>query len=109
VKLPVRNGKYRKLGRLLTGIVGSVALAVWLFHFCLWYQYAATRPVRLDASSGRVYPLNTHGSVAYLNKSEDARLTALTLSTVGLVLILFVMHGVLVGFKSVMPWEKRQR
>jgi hypothetical protein len=109
VNLPVRNGKYRKLGGILVTTVGFAALAIWLFHFCLWYQYAATRPSRPDASSGRIYPLNTHGSIAYLNKDEDGRLTALTVSAVGLFLIAFVMHGVLVdGFRQPMPWEKKK-
>ena len=108
MKLPLGNGKYRKLGGVLAVAFGCAGLAIWLFHFCLWYQYAATRPRRPDASSGRIYPLNTHGSVAYLNKDEDARLTALTASTVGLILISFVTHGVLVdGFRRAKPWEKK--
>jgi hypothetical protein len=110
VKFPIANGKYRKPGGVLVGILGSLALAIWLFHFCLWYQYAATRPRQFDASSGRLYPLNTHGSVVYLNKDEDTRLTGLTVFAFSLFAIAFITHGVLVDgfFKRTMPWEKKQ-
>jgi len=87
-----------------------MAFAIWLFHFCLWYQYAATRPRRSDASSGRLYPLNAHGTVVYLNKDEDERLTGLTVFTVGLFVTAFAIHGVLVDgfFRRAVPWEKKQ-
>ncbi|HUJ32488.1 MAG TPA: hypothetical protein VLY23_14495 [Candidatus Acidoferrum sp.] len=108
--LPLANGKHRKAGRLAVNLVGSLALAVWLFHFCLWYQYAGTCPNRPDASSGRVYPLNTHGSVAYLNKGEDSTLTGLTIATIGLVVVAFAINGIFVdGFsRNTMPWEKKR-
>jgi hypothetical protein len=68
VSLPLANGKYRKFGAVLVTILGSIAFAIWIFHFCLRYQYAATRPGRPVPSSGRLYALNTHGTIAYINK-----------------------------------------
>jgi hypothetical protein len=110
VKPPFANEKRWKRGRMLVKLLGSMALAIWLIHFCLWYQYAGTRPRQPDAASGRHYALNTHGTIVYLNKREDANLTWLTVSAVSLFGIAFLVNGVLVdGFSQRrMPWEKKQ-
>jgi hypothetical protein len=111
VKLPVANGKYRKSGHRLAVFLGGSALAVWIFHFCLWYQYDGTRPVQPDAFSGRVYPLNTHGHFVYLDEREDSTLTGLTVLAVSLFGIGFVIEGLCVeGFsqRRTSPWEKKQ-
>jgi hypothetical protein len=112
VNFPLANGKYGKPAYKLVAVLGFMALAIWLFHFCLWYQYAATRPCRPDTASGRIYPLNTHGSVAYLNKDEDARLTDLTILAITLFTITFLIHCLFVdGFRlsqRTKPWEKKQ-
>jgi hypothetical protein len=107
VNLPLVNGNYRKSGRVLAGLLGSMALAIWLFHFYLWYQYDGTRPLRPDASSGRLYPLNTHGHFVYLNKQEVARLTALTVLTFGL-FGTAILIDVLFVARRTNPWEKKQ-
>jgi hypothetical protein len=87
-----------------------MALAFWVCDFCLWYQYAATRPRHLDAASGRLYPLNAHGTLVYLNKPEDANLTWLTVLAVGLFGIAVLVNEVFVdGFsEKKMPWEKKR-
>ena len=110
VKLPLANEKRRTRGRTLSKLLGSVALAIWLFHFCLWYQYAGTRPRQPDAASGQLYPLNTHGTVVYLNKREDASLTGLTVLAVGLFGIAVLVNGVFAdGFSErKMPWENKR-
>jgi hypothetical protein len=110
VALPLANGKYDRHGRRLVTFISFSALAIWLFHFYLWYQYDGTRPVRPDASSGRLYPLNTHGHCVYLTKPEDFRLTGLAVLTFVLVIIAIVVNGLFVeGFsRTKMPWEKRQ-
>lgn len=91
-------------------LLGSMALAIWVFNFCLWYQYAGTRPRHPDVGSDRLYPLNTHGIVVYLNKREDANLTWLTVLAVGLFGIAVVVNGVFVdGFSErKMPWERKR-
>ena len=43
----------------------------------LWMHYAYTRPTMLGAGSGRVYSLNTHGSIVYLNAGERSLLNTL--------------------------------
>jgi hypothetical protein len=93
---------------MLSALLGFSALAIWLFHFQVWYQYDATRPRQPDALSGRSYAQNTHGHVVYLTKEEDARLTKLTIiafglfCTAGLIGILFVERI------TPAPWEKKQ-
>jgi hypothetical protein len=95
---------------MIAGLLCSSALAIWLFHFYVWYQYDGTRPLRSDALSGRVYPLNTHGHVVYLNKEEDARLTRLTIVAVSLFGIGGLIEGLFAsGFvASTKAWEKKQ-
>jgi hypothetical protein len=108
VKLPLVNGKYRQRGRLLAGLLGALALAISFFYFDIWYRYDGTRPLRPDASSGRVYALNTHGRVVFLNKEEDAGLTSLTILTFGLFGTGVLIDGLFVsGFgPRTKPWEK---
>jgi hypothetical protein len=107
VKLPLANGKYRKPARIVAGLVAFAALAIWLFHFYVWYQYVGTRPRLRDASSGRLYPLNTHGYVVYLNKEEDANLARMTAVAVGLFGTAILIDVLLVAQKK-NPWEKKQ-
>lgn len=43
----------------------------------LWMYYDATRPTTPDRNTGQIHPLNTHGSIVYLNRSEEATVTVL--------------------------------
>jgi hypothetical protein len=110
MNLLLAKGKYRKSGHVVGGVLGFLALAIWLFHAWLWYRYDGTRPSLPDASIGAIYPLNTHGHVVYLTKPEDAWLTRLTIIAFGLFGIAFLIQGVFVGgfFPRVNPWEKKQ-
>lgn len=70
------------LGRFLredpvsfTGGVRNSYQQSWLLylgqhHSCLWYHYAFTRSDARQPESGRILPLNTHGSVVYLTAHE---------------------------------------
>ena len=108
--LPLADGKYRRIGRLFVGLLGFSALAIWAFHFYLWYQYDGAAPLQPDVSSGRLHPLNTHGHVVYLTKNEDGRLAGLTILTFFLFGIAFLINAFFVeGFSNKkMPWEKKQ-
>jgi len=111
VKLPLANGKYRKPAIVLANGLCVAALAAWLFHLYIFFQYDDTRPRVPDKSIGRVYPQNNHGHVVYLTKEEDHRLTKLTITAFGL-----FCFGALVGhlfveemsWKRKQPWEKKQ-
>jgi len=54
-----------------------VTAVAWFGSTALWMHYDATRPTRPDDSTGRVYAQNTHGSIVYLNKAEEATVTVL--------------------------------
>ncbi len=77
-----------------TSLVGGIA---WLILFsaavALWMHYDRTRPPVPDPSVGRVYPLNTHGSIVYLVRAERLRLYGLisVAIIIGLITICFEM------------------
>ncbi len=110
--LPLAMGKYRKPARVLASLLCFTGLAIWLFHFCVWYQYDGTRPTYPVQSVGRVFPQNTHGHVVFLTKEEDTRLTRLTILAFSLMGSGFLVGGLFVeGFhwrKNAAPWEKRE-
>ena len=54
---------------------------------CLWFHFDNTRPHSPDSVQGRVYSLNTHGSVVYLNGREHWLLIALFGTFVALAVI----------------------
>ncbi len=47
-----------------------LSLGFWAASFVLWYHYAFTRPAVRQPGAGRVYPLDTHGTVVYLTSHE---------------------------------------
>jgi hypothetical protein len=108
LRLPLAKGKYRKPARVLSGFLSFLALAVWLFHFHVWYEYDSTRPCQRDALSGRLFAQNTHGHVVYLTKEEDTRLTRLTVLAFGLFGIVLFIEFLFVEKITPAPWEKRQ-
>jgi hypothetical protein len=63
------------------GWLPSALTIVMLFFLLattwLWYAYAYTRPSTPNATTGRVYAHNTHGTVVYLTLGEEFRLIAL--------------------------------
>ena len=62
----------RKVGAIVL-IAGSALLAIyWLY---LIYSYDGSMPRAPQPHDGRVYPLNTHGSIVYLTKSQHYWLT----------------------------------
>ncbi len=58
------------------------ALVLEVSGSALWMHYYDTRPKVLDASQGRIIPLNTHGIVVYLTNSEHLRLQTLMITGV---------------------------
>lgn len=51
-------------------ISGVLGLCFWMASCALWYRYALTRPAIRQPGAGRVYSLNTHGTVVYLTSQE---------------------------------------
>ncbi len=56
-----------------------VAVIVWLTSIFLWMYYDSARPRIADPGIGRIYRLNTHGSIVYLTRGEHVLLKALML------------------------------
>ena len=68
-------------GRRLRAALALAAGIAWLILFfsaiALWTYYDRTRPPTPDPAVGRIYPLNTHGSIVYLLYEERVRLYGL--------------------------------
>jgi len=52
-------------------IVSAVlAVAFWFSSFFVWMYYDSHRPKVYMSEDGRIFPLNTHGSIVYLSANE---------------------------------------
>jgi hypothetical protein len=60
----------RTVSKMWKQLSAIVALVSWTASFVLWYHYAFTRSDVRQPESGRIYPLNTHGSIVYLTSHE---------------------------------------
>ena len=49
-----------------------LALSLGLTLYVLWVHYDSAKPRSPDAAAGRIYSLNTHGSVVYLDSREHS-------------------------------------
>jgi hypothetical protein len=50
--------------------VGAVALVCWFLSLFVRNYYAGHRTSTYEPGTGRIHPLNTHGSVVYLTFGE---------------------------------------
>ena len=57
--------------RTVVGLLSAIGIILGLASWGLWMQYAYTRPQSPDTVVGRIYSLNTHGSIVYLNSQEQ--------------------------------------
>jgi hypothetical protein len=78
--------------KTLKAIAGILGLCFWFSSGLVWMYFDAHRPTFADPQSGRIYPLNTHGSIVYLTPVENNTLTALTVAGFGLILVATVLH-----------------
>jgi len=102
--VPVSScGTVSKMWRQLSAIV---ALVSWTASFALWYHYAFTRSDVRQPESGRIFPLNTHGSVVYLTAHERFLLYGLMI--VGAVCFLLTVGLHCVG-KRQLPGQSLMR
>ncbi len=80
--------------RLMTSIakvLGLLSLMTWMSFMYLTLQYDATRPTVRQPNEGRVYDLNNHGHVVYLNAEEQDNLHYLAGGALGF----FVMSALI--------------
>jgi hypothetical protein len=110
VYLPLLNGKYRKPAKKAAALLCSLALASLLLGVYLSIKYDATRPLQPDASTGRIYRLDSRGHIVYLDKTEDSAFTKLQVIfyiSMGLGLLTQVLF--VSGFsRRINPFEKNQ-
>jgi hypothetical protein len=78
-----------KLWKLTSATLG---LCFWVSSCVLWEHYAHTRPAVQQPDLGRVYPLNEHGTVVYLNSHEHFLLYTLMVVGYGLILLTGAIH-----------------
>lgn len=60
----------RRAWKVLEVAASAVGVGMFLARSVLWTYYSYTRPTSPDRAIGRVYVLNTHGWVVYLNGHE---------------------------------------
>jgi hypothetical protein len=76
--------------RFVKGLA-AVSVAVWFVYIGLFLKYAGTRPRCPDPSTGRIYSINNHGAIAYLNLSENLWLYGLSGMAIALFGIAFAL------------------
>lgn len=63
-------------------VLVALALLIWGCFYLLTNRYDATRPTVENELSGRVYPLNSHGHVVYLTRTEEYSIRFLVFAAV---------------------------
>jgi len=73
-------------------VSGVLALCFWFSSFFLWKYFDAHRTRMAQPDSGKVYPLNTHGSVVYLTSGEHYFLYGLIGAGIAFFLLTVIFH-----------------
>jgi hypothetical protein len=87
----VRTGNPGKTVVALAKVIIRIGALAWFGFACLYTYYAVSRPTLKQLDSGRLYPLENHGRVAYLHYVRDAAL--------GLILVAVIM-GLIVKIRE---------
>lgn len=104
MKLPLAGGRYRRLARRVSIILGLSALFTFFGFVYVFGQYDATRPTRPEVSAGRIYRQDNHGHYVYLTKAERWERNELAVVAgclAGAALAVEVLLGA--GFASILP------
>lgn len=75
-------------------VVGVLALGFWFSSFFVWKYFAAHGLRTPDPQSGKIYLLDTHGSVVYLTSHEHYFLYGLIIAGIVLFLLSVVFYFV---------------
>ncbi len=70
----------KKSLKMLGTVLVILGFTLMFVDFYFEYYYADTRPRVAQPAAGRVIPLNNHGTVVFLTKSENDTLWALQIS-----------------------------
>lgn len=63
--------------KVLKLISGVLALGFWFSWFFVWKYFDTHKPNIPEPNRGRIYPLDTHGSIVYLTQGEHYALYGL--------------------------------
>jgi len=77
-------------------VLAWMALEIWMGFIYLSLQYDATRPTVREPNEGRIYDLNNHGHIVYLNSKELDNLHYLE----GAALAFFVTASVIAHYSA---------
>ena len=87
----VRTGNTGKTVVVLARVIVRIGVLAWFGFLCLYTYYGFSRPTSKQLESGRLYPLDTHGHVAYLTLAEINNLHYVRDAALGLVLVAVIM------------------
>jgi len=77
------------LGRCAIGL----AVAAWISFIELYIYFDYTRPHTRNASIGRIFALNNHGSISYLTQGEHRLLYAFAYTAGAFVIVAAVLQN----------------
>jgi hypothetical protein len=77
---------------MLKLVFGVLALCSWFASFFLWKYFDAHRTRVAQPDNGRVYSLNTHGSVVYLTSGEHYFVYSLIGAGIVFFLLTILLH-----------------
>jgi hypothetical protein len=80
-----------KRATLVGKLIIRVGVLAWFGYLSLYLYYGFSRPTSKQPDSGRFYPLDTHGHVAYLTLPEINNLHYVRDAAVGLFLVACTM------------------
>ncbi|RON15885.1 hypothetical protein BK662_12500 [Pseudomonas frederiksbergensis] len=75
-------------------VMGVLTLGFWLSSFFVWKYFDSHGLRTPDLQSGKIYPLNTHGSVVYLTLHEHYFLYGLIIASIVFFLLSVVFYFV---------------
>jgi hypothetical protein len=78
--------------RALKLLSGIAALCFWFSSFFVWLHFDTYGSTIAEPESGRVFQLNTHGSVVYLTAGEHNLLYGLIVAGVMFFLFTVILH-----------------
>lgn len=90
------------MANMLKRISGALSLIFWFSSFFVWHYFDAYRPKAAQPENGRVFLLNTHGSVVYLTSGEHTFLYGL----IAFGIVFFVLGAVLHGLGTSGYWKR---
>jgi hypothetical protein len=95
----VRTGNPGKTVVALAKVIIRIGALAWFGFACLYTYYAVSRPTLKQLDSGRLYPLENHGRVAYLTLQEINNLHYVRDAALGLILVAVIM-GLIVKIRE---------